>query len=85
MDFQFARLHEGLAGKLRHQLERQHPEWARLRYYLRPGDRFQERRLASLEPLARRGAGAVGDLCRLAADHARRFADGALEHLVVEL
>ena len=85
VDYQFARLHEGLAGKLRHQLERQHPEWARLRYYLRPGDVFQERRLASLEPIARRGIGTVGELCRLSAEHARRFADHVMEALVVEL
>jgi uncharacterized protein YllA (UPF0747 family) len=85
VEFQFARLHEGLAGKLRHKIERQHPEWARLRYYLRPGDRFQERRLASLEPLVRRGPGVVGELCRLAAEHARRVEAGEVEHLVVEL
>jgi uncharacterized protein YllA (UPF0747 family) len=85
VDFQFARLHEGLAGKVRHRLERQHPEWARLRYYLRPGDRFQERRLATLEPIARRGLSTVGELCRLSAEHARRLADGVIEHLVLEL
>ena len=85
IDFQFARLHEGLAGKLRHQLERQHPEWPRLRYYLRPGDRFQERRLASLEPIARHGSGTVAELCRLSVEHAQRFAGGVVEALVVEL
>jgi uncharacterized protein YllA (UPF0747 family) len=85
VDFQFARLHEGLAGKVRHRLERQHPEWVRLRYYLRPGDRFQERRLASLEPLARRGRAVVGELCRLAGEHALKAREGVLEHLVVEL
>ena len=85
VDFQFARLREGLAGKIRHQLERQHPEWVRLRYYLQPGDKLQERRLATLEPIARRGLVTVGELCRLAAEHARRLADGVHEHLVVEL
>jgi uncharacterized protein YllA (UPF0747 family) len=85
VDFQVARLHEGLAGKLRHQLERQHPEWARLRYYLRPGDLFQERRIAGLDPIARRGAGTVGELCRLSVEHARRFADHVMDVLVVEL
>lgn len=85
VDFQFARLHEGLAGKLRHRLERQHPEWVRLRYFLRPGDRFQERRLASLEPLARRGRAVVGELCRLAGEHALKAREGVIEHLVVEL
>jgi uncharacterized protein YllA (UPF0747 family) len=85
VDFQFARLHEGLAGKLRHRLERQHAEWARLRYYLRPGDRFQERRLAALDPIVRRGPGTVGELCRLAADQAHRFGKGGMETLVVEL
>jgi uncharacterized protein YllA (UPF0747 family) len=85
MDYQFARLLEGLSGKLRHQLDRHHPEWARLRYYLRPGDLFQERRVAGLDPIARRGAGTVADLCRLAAEHARRFASGVMESLVVEL
>jgi uncharacterized protein YllA (UPF0747 family) len=85
VDFQFARLREGLAGKIRHQLERQHPEWVRLRYYLQPGDKLQERRLATLEPIARRGLGTVGELCRLSADHARRVADGVFEHVVLEL
>jgi len=85
VDFQFGRLHEGLAGKLRHQLERQHPEWPRLRYYLRPGDRFQERRLASMEPIARRGPGTVGELCRLGVEHAQRLAAGVMESLAVEL
>ncbi len=72
-------------GKVRHRLERQHPEWLRLRYYLLPGDRLQERRLASLEVVARRGAQAVEELCELAADHARRVARGVLEHLVLDL
>ncbi|HEY6867329.1 MAG TPA: bacillithiol biosynthesis BshC [Candidatus Eisenbacteria bacterium] len=85
VDYQFARLEEGLIAKVRHVLERQHPEWLRLRYYLLPGDRLQERRLASLEVVARRGATAVGELCELAADHARRVAAGTLEHLVVDL
>ena len=31
IDYQFARLLEGLVGKVRHKLERQHPEWPRLR------------------------------------------------------
>lgn len=84
VDYQFERLREGVAGKLRHRLERQHPEWARLRAYLLPGDRFQERRLASLEPVARFGAGIVPELCRLSAEHARRIADGVMEHLVLE-
>ncbi len=85
VDFQFTRLREGLAGKVRHQLERQHPEWPRLRYYLRPGDRLQERRLATLEPIARRGLATVGDVCRLSEEHAQRLAEGVFEHLVVEL
>ena len=56
VDYQFQRLLEGLAGKVRHRLEREHPEWPRLRHYLLPGDRLQERRLASLEVVAYRGA-----------------------------
>ena len=85
VDYQFARLREGLSGKLRHQLDRRHPEWTRLRYYLRPGDRLQERRLAGLDPIARRGSGLVADLCRLSAEHARRFESGVMESLVVDL
>ena len=46
VDFQFARLHEGLAGKARARLDREHPAWRRLRYVLLPGDKLQERRLA---------------------------------------
>ena len=85
MEYQFARIEEGLAGKVRHQLERQQPEWPRLRYFLLPGDKLQERRLASLEVVARRGQAAVGELCELAGEHARRTAAGALEHLVIDL
>ena len=85
VDYQFARLEEGLLAKLRHQLERQHPEWLRVRYYLMPGDRLQERRIASLDVVARRGTAAVGELCELAAEHARRLAGGTLEHLVLDL
>jgi uncharacterized protein YllA (UPF0747 family) len=85
VDYQFARLEEGLAAKVRHRLERQHPEWLRLRYYLMPGDKLQERRIASLDVVARRGTAVVGELCELAAEHARRLAGGTLEHLVLDL
>jgi len=85
VDYQYARLLEGLQGKVRHRIERQHPEWLRLRYYLMPGERPQERRLASLEPVAHRGTAVVGEVCELATEHAARLADGVLEHLVVEL
>jgi uncharacterized protein YllA (UPF0747 family) len=85
VDYQFSRLYEGIAGKVRQQIERKHPEWLRLRYYLLPGDRLQERRLASLEPVAYRGAGVAGELADLGAEHAERVARGTLEHLVVEL
>ena len=85
VDYQFARLYEGIAGKVRHQIERRNPEWLRVRYYLLPGDRLQERRLASMELLAYRGAAAVGELVDLAVSHAERLARGTLEHLVAEL
>jgi len=84
VDYQFARLHEGLAGKVRGRIDREHPAWRRLRYVLLPGDKLQERRLASLEPVARRGAGVIGEICDLAAEHAARTADGVHEHYVVE-
>ncbi len=84
VDYQFARLHEGLAGKVRARLDREHPAWRRLRYVLQPGDRLQERRLASLEPIARAGAGVVAGVCELAAEHARRTASGVHEHLLLE-
>jgi hypothetical protein len=85
IDYQLARLMEGVAGKTRHRLERRHPEWARVRYVLLPGDKLQERRLASLEPVGFRGAGVGGELAELAADHADRVASGVHEHLVLEL
>jgi len=85
IDFQFARLSEALTGKVRHRLERQHPEWSRLRYYLLPGDRLQERRLASLEPVAYGGRAQVSELCALAAEQARRLVDGVHDHLLLEL
>jgi bacillithiol biosynthesis cysteine-adding enzyme BshC len=85
VDYQFARLEEGLVGKVRHRLERQHPEWARVRYVLLPGDRLQERRLASLEPVARRGPEVVNELCDLAGDAARELESGRHVHLLVEM
>ena len=85
IDFQFARLLETLTGKMRHKLERQHPEWARLRYYVLPGDRLQERRLCSLQPVAHRGIGLTDELCGLAGEQASRLADGVHEHLLIEL
>ena len=85
VDYQFARLEEGLVGKVRHRLEREHPEWARVRYVLLPGDRLQERRLASLEPVARRGVEVVGELCDLAADAARELESGRHAHVLAEL
>ncbi len=85
IDFQFARLEEGVTAKARQQLERQHPAWVRVRYALLPGEKLQERRVASLEPVAWRGAGMIDALCELAADHARRVAAGDLEHYVLEL
>jgi len=85
IDFQLARLLEGLAGKARHRMEREHPEWLRLRYYLFPGDRLQERRLAALEPVAYRGPSMVQDLCDLAEAHAAEFEGGHHYHYLLEL
>ena len=85
VDYQFQRLLEGLTGKVRHRLERGHPEWPRLRHYLMPGDRLQERRLASLELVAYRGRAIVPALCELAGEHVRALARGVNEHWVVEL
>ena len=85
LDYQFARLLEGLTGKARHRLEREHPEWLRLRYYLSPGDRLQERRLASLEPVAWRGADAARELCDLAEEHAAALERGEWHHYLVDL
>jgi bacillithiol synthase len=85
IDYQFARLLEGLQGKVRHQLERQHPEWARLRYALLPGDKLQERRIASLQPVAHRGVAVGAELADLAADHGRALATGRHEHYLLEM
>lgn len=84
VDYQFARLHEGLVQKVRSRLDREHPAWRRLRYVLQPGDKLQERRLASLDPVARRGAGVVAAVCDMAAEHAARAAEGVHEHWLLE-
>lgn len=84
MDFQVSRLAEGVLGKARGRLDREHPLWKRLRYVLWPGDKLQERRLASLEPIARCGPGAVALLCELAREHAARTAEGVHEHHLLE-
>jgi bacillithiol biosynthesis cysteine-adding enzyme BshC len=85
LDYQFARLLEGLTDKVRRRLEREHPEWLRLRYYLSPGDKLQERRLASLEPMAWRGLEAARELCDLAEEHAGALERGDWRHYVVDL
>ena len=85
IDFQLARLLEGLTGKARHRLEREHPEWLRLRYYLSPGDRLQERRIASLEPVAWRGPDVAAELCDLAEEHAAQVERGDWRHYLLEL
>jgi uncharacterized protein YllA (UPF0747 family) len=84
LDFQLARLAEGVVGKARGRLDREQPLWRRLRYVLLPGDKLQERRLASLEPVARLGAAAASGLCAHATEHAARSADGVLEHWLLE-
>lgn len=84
VDFQFARLHEGLVSKVRGRLDREHPGWRRLRYVLLPGDKLQERRLASLEPIARCGLDVIADLVELAGEHALRTSTGVHEHHLLE-
>ncbi len=84
MDFQITRLAEGVLGKARGRLDREQPLWRRLRYLLLPGDKLQERRLASLEPVARRGTAVIAELCELATEHAARTAVGVHEHHVLE-
>ena len=84
VDFQIARIEEGVLSKARGRLDREHPAWRRLRYVLWPGDKLQERRLASLEPVARLGASAIGALCDHATEHAARVADGVHEHYLLE-
>jgi len=85
IDYQFARLLDGVVGKSRHRLEREHPEWLRVRYYLAPGDKLQERRLASLEPVARHGAGVAGELCDLAEEHAEALERDLHHHALIDL
>jgi uncharacterized protein YllA (UPF0747 family) len=85
IDYQLARLAEGLLGKARHRMERDHPEWLRLRYYLSPGDRLQERRLASLEPAAYRGARVAAETGDLAEAHAEELERGEHSHVLLEL
>jgi uncharacterized protein YllA (UPF0747 family) len=84
MDFQLARVMEGVLGKARARLDREHPAWRRLRYVLWPGDKLQERRLASLEPVARLGASVIAALCDHATEHAARAADGIHDHWLLE-
>src|SRR5262245_13201359 len=85
IDYQLGRLMEGLVGKVRHRLEREHPEWPKLRYYLLPGDKLQERRLTSLEPIAYRGPQVVTELCDLAEAHAESLERGEHPHFLLEL
>jgi bacillithiol synthase len=85
IDYQVQRLAEGLVGKARHRMEREHPEWLRVRYYLSPGDRLQERRIASLEPIAHRGVRLVPELCDLAEAHAEALERGEHPHYLLEL
>ena len=84
IDFQVSRLAEGVLGKARGRLDREQPLWRRLRYVLQPGDKLQERRLASLEVVARRGRDVVRGLSDLATGHARATAGGVHEHYLLE-
>jgi uncharacterized coiled-coil protein SlyX len=84
IDFQVSRLAEGVLGKARGRLDREQPLWRRLRYVLRPGDKLQERRLASLEVVARCGRHVVRGLNDLATEHARATAGGVHEHYLLE-
>ena len=84
IDFQVSRLAEGVLGKARGRLDREQPLWRRLRYVLQPGDKLQERRLASLEVVARRGRDVVRGLSDLATEHARAIAGGVHEHYLLE-
>ena len=84
IDFQVSRLAEGVLGKARGRLDREQPLWRRLRYVLQPGDKLQERRLASLEVVARRGRDVVRGIGDLATEHARATADGVHEHYLLE-
>jgi uncharacterized protein YllA (UPF0747 family) len=85
IDYQFARLLEGYLAKARHQLDREHPEWLRVRYYLAPGDKLQERRLAMLEPFVHRGPGVVSELLEYADEHAAALEQGRSLHFLLEL
>jgi hypothetical protein len=85
IDYQFARLLEGCLAKARHKLEREHPEWLRVRYSLSPGDKLQERRLSMLEPVVHRGPSVAGDLLELAVEHATALEHGRSTHLLLEL
>ena len=51
---------------------------------LQPGDKLQERRLASLDVVARCGADVVRGLCELATEHAEKSARGVHEHYLLE-
>ena len=84
LDFQVSRLAEGVLGKAKSKLDREQPLWRRLRYVLYPGDKLQERRLSSLEPIARLGAGVVHELCEHAVEHAAKVAEGVHEHWLLE-
>ena len=85
VDYQFQRLRDGLVGKSRHRIEREHPEWLRLRYHVLPGDKLQERRLASLQPVASRGPEVIAEMCDLAEAHAEAVEQGRFEHLVLDI
>ena len=85
IDYQIGRLADGLVGKARHRMEREHPAWLRLRYYLLPGDKLQERRLATLEPVAYRGPRVAMELCDLAETHAASLERGEWFHQLLEL
>jgi uncharacterized protein YllA (UPF0747 family) len=85
VDYQYQRLREGVAAKARHQLDRRHPEWSRLRYYLAPGDKLQERRLAGFEVVAYRGRRVAAEVSRLAFEHAQALARGTWRHALLEL
>ena len=71
-----------LIGKVRARFDKEHPVWRRLRYSLSPGGKLQERRVASLEPVARPRR-VVAEAVRRR-DGARGARRGVHEHWLLE-
>lgn len=80
MDFQLGRLAEGIASKVKSRHDRQNPRLGRLKGFLLPGEKLQERTLSVAAAFAGWGPGGAGRILGLARRHVEDTLAGKAAH-----